>query len=73
VNRGKHTWIHELKRWGDMVKIVALETHQNCKNQMVVEATMDVTVRHYLDDALVLLPLESSGPDTPISEYGHKN
>jgi hypothetical protein len=56
-----------------MVKIVALETHQNCTNQMVVEVAMDVTVRYYLDDALVLLPLESSGPDTPISEYGHKN
>jgi len=42
-----------------VVKTVALETYQNCKPQMMVDMAMDVTARHYLDDALVLLPLES--------------
>jgi hypothetical protein len=54
-----------------VVKTVAFETHQNCKPRMVVDAAVNVTVRHYLDDALVLLSLELSCPDTPISEYGH--
>jgi hypothetical protein len=32
----------------------------------MVDTAMDVTARHYLDDALVLLPLESSRPNTHI-------
>jgi hypothetical protein len=42
---------------GDVVKTV--ETHQNCKPHMMVDTAMNVTARHYLDDAVVLLSLES--------------